>query len=80
MQYLRAAATRGFAETGEGDTSVDLETVKMVLARTEQGMHTVAEKVLHSTHDNITTLPAVARKTNIQSETHTSSTRHRYFK
>lgn len=61
LQYLRAAATKGFSEEG-CPTSVDLETLDMVITRTEQGMQAVAEKVLHSTDDHITTLPAVARR------------------
>lgn len=83
LEYLRAAAAKGFTEPGEGDAAVDLEMLKMVLARTEQGMQTVAEKVLHSRYDSITTLPAVARKVHtkeddVQSETHTKHIRHRY--
>ena len=83
LEYLHAAATKGFAEAGDGTTPMDLETVKMVLARTEQGMQTVAEKVLHSRYDSIITLPAVARKIhakedNSQSEAPTKLIGHRY--
>ena len=61
LQYLRAAANRGFA-ADDSDKSTDLKTVDMVIARTEQGIQAVAERVLQSTHDHISTLPAVARK------------------
>ena len=81
LQYLQAAANRGvFAEQADGEATVDLDTLKMVLARTEKGMQTVAEKVLHSTQDNISTLPAVARKAaadNIQTDAHTKPLQHR---
>ena len=59
LQYLRDAATKGFAsDVG----SIDLETLDEVITRTEQGVQAVAEKVLHSSQNHITTLPAVARK------------------
>lgn len=62
LQYLRAAAAKGFAD--EGERSADLKTLDMVISRTEQGIQAVAEKVLQSTHDHIDTLPAVARRAN----------------
>lgn len=61
LQYLRAAANRGFV-ADDGDKSTDMKTVDMVIARTELGIQAVAERVLQSTHDHISTLPAVARK------------------
>jgi len=67
LQYLRTATTRGLADSsgGEGHRPVDLETLDMVIARTEEGMKAVAEKVLNSAHDDIVTLPAVARRENL---------------
>ena len=53
LQYLRAAANAG-------ESSVDVKTLDMVLNRTEQGIQAIAERVVHSTHDQITSLPAVA--------------------
>lgn len=83
MQYLRAAAIRGLVDSGagEGDASVDMEALDMVIARTEQGMQAVAEKVLQSTHDHITTLPAVARRehakqVSMKADPHMKSARH----
>lgn len=81
LQYLRAATTRGFTES---DRDVDLRALDMVLNRTEQGIQAVAEKVLQSTHDHITTLPAVARTGNatdedVKSDTHVKFKKHRYI-
>ena len=55
LQYLRAAANAG-------ESSVDVKTLDMVLNRTEQGIQAIAERVVHSTHDQITTLPTVAQR------------------
>lgn len=74
MQYLRAAATRGFAD---GERSTNLKTLDMVITRTEEGLQAVAEKVLQSTHDHIGTLPAVARTGNFRD---VKSDPHRYKK
>lgn len=59
LDYLRDA-TRGRA--GEGDAGMDADTLNMVIARTQQGMQTVAERVLQTTQDKIATLPAIARR------------------
>lgn len=77
LQYLYAAAL------GLSGPGVDLETLnklKMVLGRTEKGMQTVAEKVLHSANDNVMTLPTVARKADTEEDSIQKypKPRHRY--
>ena len=68
LEYLRAAARGGRGgESEAGLDGVDAETLEMILARTQQGMQAVAEQVLQTTQDKITTLPAVARKENAES-------------
>ncbi len=61
LEYLREA-TRGEA------TAADAETLDMILTRTQQGMQAVAERVLQTTQDRITTLPVISRK-NVQNAT-----------
>lgn len=74
LQYLRDAAAKGFA----GDVgSVDLQTLDVVITRTEQGVQAVAEKILHSAQNHITTLPAVARKKETNGKAETDIHTHR---
>ena len=65
LEYL-CDATRG------QDTTVDAETLDIILTRTQHGMQAVAEKVLQKTQDKIDTLPAIARRNtqNVKSDLH----------
>jgi hypothetical protein len=51
----------------------------MVIARTEQGIQAVAERVLQSTHDHISTLPAVAPRGSAKEKVLIRRRKHRYI-
>lgn len=41
------------------DGEIDPQSLELVLARTERGVQTVAERVVHSNNSQVVTLPAV---------------------
>lgn len=42
-----------------GDGEIDPQSLDIVIARTERGVQTVAEQVVHSNNSQVVTLPAV---------------------
>ena len=47
------------AATRVGDGEIDSQSLDIILARTERGVQTVAERVVHSNNSQVVTLPAV---------------------